>query len=245
MGKLLRIIVVLGVCVACIASIQMPSDAARRHRRSASRLRPVGSAILTDAQAAARVRLSRWEPRPQNYAANHTRPTSAELANFYSYTGQWGNCDDLRAKVTGNYTGTTDEILQWAAWKWGLPINVVRAVAVNESWWRMSTVGDNGMSFGITQIKNVSSWHGGTYPLSKNDTAFNVDYWAGMIRQYYEGCSTWMTGYSFNGTHYAAGDLWGSIGAWYAGNWHSDAANTYIAQVKHHLANKTWAKPGF
>ena len=210
-----------------------------------SELRSVGSAILSDADAAAKVRRSSWEPRPSNATENATVPTSEQLKTFYSYTGQWGSCDNLRAKVTGNFTGTTDEILQWAAWKWGLPEDVVRATAVTESWWDMDTVGDNGQSFGLMQIKNVAKWHGGTYPMSKDATAFNVDYWAGMIRHYFEGCAGWMKDYCFNGTTYAAGDMWGSIGAWYAGNWHSDAANWYIDEVKKHVNNRTWATSGF
>ncbi len=147
--------------------------------------------------------------------------------------------------MTGRFTGTTDEIIQWAAWKWGLPEDTIRAAAVTESWWRMDTVGDNGMSFGLLQIKNVAKWHGGTYPLSKTSTAFNADYYAGMVRHYFDGCATWMKNYSYNGTRYAAGDLWGSVGAWYSGNWHSNAANTYIAKVKNHQTARTWAKAGF
>ena len=54
-----------------------------------------------------------------------------------------------------------------------------------------------------------------------------------------------MKNYSYNGTTYGAGDLWGSIGAWYAGNWHSNAANLYISHVKSRLADRTWAQPGF
>jgi hypothetical protein len=210
-----------------------------------SGLRPVGAAILSDADAAAKVRRSAWEPRPANSVANHTVPTAAQLSTFNSYTGQWGTCDNLRRKVTGNFTGTTDEIIQWAAWKWGLPEDVLRAVAVTESNWNMSAVGDSGASFGLTQIKNMSQWHGGTYPLSATATAFNADYHAGMLRHYFEGCATWMRDYSYNGTTYAAGDLWGAVGAWYSGDWHSNAANTYIASVKDHQARRTWAQPGF
>ena len=210
-----------------------------------SALRAVGSPVLSDADAAAKVRRSSWEPRPSNATENATVPTSSQLSTFYSYTGQWGSCDNLRNKVTGKFTGTTDEIIQWAAWKWGLPEDVVRATAVTESWWDVDTVGDNGQSFGLMQIKNVTKWHGGTYPMSADATAFNVDYWAGMVRHYFEGCAGWMKDYSFNGTTYAAGDLWGSVGAWYAGNWHSDAANWYIDEVKKHLTNRTWAGSGF
>lgn len=33
--------------------------------------------------------------------------------------------------VDGNYRGTTDEIIQWAAAKWGLNTNLMRAVATS------------------------------------------------------------------------------------------------------------------
>jgi autotransporter family porin len=37
--------------------------------------------------------------------------------------------------VTGHFTGTTDEILQWGAYKWGFDPDLVRANAVDESRW--------------------------------------------------------------------------------------------------------------
>src|SRR5688572_23638602 len=73
-----------------------------------ARLRPVGSNVLTDAQAASHVRGGSWEPRPANAQENSTVPTASQLKTFDSFTGQWGNCDDLRTQVTGNFTGTTD-----------------------------------------------------------------------------------------------------------------------------------------
>lgn len=236
----------LMLSIAAVGALVVPvATAAPASAYTKSALRPPGSAILSDSQAAAKVSRTAWEPRPDNATENRTVPTASQLTTFRSYTGQWGNCDQLRAKVTGNFTGTTDDIIEWAAWKWGLPEDALRAVAVTESWWRMETVGDNGQSFGLTQIKNVAAWHGGTYPLSKDSTAFNVDYHAGMIRHYYEGCATWLKDYSFNGYTYAKGDLWGSIGAWYSGNWHSDASHSYVAKVKRHLKDRTWRQSSF
>src|SRR5947209_15932883 len=64
--------------------------------------------------------------------------------------------------------GTTEEILTWGACKWGLDADVVKAVAVQESDWRQSTVSDESTnpqdcvggatppcptSFGIMQLK--------------------------------------------------------------------------------------------
>jgi membrane-bound lytic murein transglycosylase MltF len=60
---------------------------------------------------------------------------------------------EYKRRVTGRFRGTTDEILQWVAHKHGIAEDVVRAVAVQESWWRMSAVGDGGDSFGIMQMR--------------------------------------------------------------------------------------------
>ncbi len=204
-------------------------------------MRPVGSAPLSDAEAAARVRRSSWEPRPENYTPNHRVPTSTELAAFRSLNAApaW-----YKDKVTGNFTGTTDEIIQWAAHKWGIDEDLFRAAAVQESWWYMSTVGDGGLSFGLMQIKSTVSK--GTYPLSQLSTAFNVDYYAASFRYYYDGAATWLNDpCCFSGTTYEAGDVWGSVGAWFAGRWYTTGAVDYINSVKGRLVNRTWSQAGF
>ncbi len=80
------------------------------------------------------------------------------------------------SRVTGNFKGTTDEIIQWGACKWGIDEDIVRAMAIGESNWRMSQLGDyvsdpakcaSGYttpcptSFGILQVKHTA--HPGTY----------------------------------------------------------------------------------
>ncbi len=203
--------------------------------------RPVGSAALSDAEAAARVSRSSWEPRPENYTPNHRVPTSSELASFRSVNTAPAAYKD---KVTGNFTGTTDEIIQWAAHKWGIDEDVVRAEAVQESWWKMSANGDGGLSYGLMQIKSTVSK--GTFPLSRDSTAFNADYYGASIRYYYDGGATWLNdACCFSGTTYKAGDLWGSAGAWFAGAWYTTGAVNYINAVKGRLSDRTWAQSGF
>ena len=203
--------------------------------------RPVGSASLSDAEAAARVSRSSWEPRPENYTPNHRVPTSSELASFRSVNTAPAA---YRDKVTGNFTGTTDEIIQWTAHKWGLDEDVVRAEAVQESWWKMSTNGDGGISYGLMQIK--STVVKGSFPLSRDSTAFNADYYGMTLRYYYDGAATWLNdACCFSGTTYRAGDLWGSVGAWFAGAWYATGANGYISAVKGRLNDRTWAQTGF
>jgi hypothetical protein len=84
-----------------------------------------------------------WEPRPANFAANHRVPTYVELTGFHlaPIKGSFTRTADF-VRVDGNFTGTTDQILRWAACKWGIDEDVVRAEAVVESHWRQDDVGD-------------------------------------------------------------------------------------------------------
>jgi hypothetical protein len=201
-------------------------------------LRPVGWRPLDDAEAAARVRPWSHEPRPANGAANGTTPRSAELRRFHA-AASWGRCERLRRRVTGDFSGTTDEIIQWGAHKWGLDEDVLRAVAVVESNWTQSFRGDidNGRSYGLMQLK--SSVQRGTHPLSERSTAFAVDFYGAGQRFLLEGCATYL------GRGYSAGDMWGSVGAWYSGRWHDRRAKSYIRKVRLVLRNRPWEKTGF
>jgi autotransporter family porin len=206
-------------------------------------LRPVGSGPLGDAEAASRVR-PRGERRPGNSTENQTTPTRSELERFYA-ADSWGNCNWLRSRVTGNFTGTTDEVIQWAAHKWGLNEDVVRAVAVKESNWNQGFHGDigNGDSYGLMQVK--SSVSRGTYPLSRRSTAFNVDYYGASQRYYLNGCADWMDDQRGNGRSYSSGDQWGSVGAWFSGRWYDYRAEDYIAAIKRELSSRKWENAGF
>jgi len=83
--------------------------------------------------------------------------------------------------------------------------------------------------------------------MSRDDTAFNVEYTYGVIRTCYEGWASYLAdltplpGYP----RYHAGDLWGCVGMWYSGSWYDQRAINYIKGVKAHLANKEWLQPGF
>jgi hypothetical protein len=216
-----------------------------------STTRPVGSPVLSDTDAAAYVRRTSWEPRPANSPYNQRVPTAEQLATYYT-----SNQDRLGAygdRVTGGFTGTTDEILQWAAWKWGLDEDVLRGVAAIESWWYqehsadfVSGVGDT--SFGLMSVRKTwpgSNWAGwpGTYPLSIESTPFNVDFYGAAIRYCYDGGDQYMDYIRAEG--YVAGDLWGCLGWWYSGHWHDVGAEEYVATVKSHVQHRVWERPGF
>jgi autotransporter family porin len=208
----------------------------------------------TDAYCASAVVSNSWEPRPQNYQANHTvlnPPFGWATDNDGSVP--WGA---KLAQVTGNFTGTTTEILQWAACKWGIDENTIRAAAVQESYWDQSNLGDvcgpvGEASYGILQIKNKDCSgaiiHGG-YPATTKSTALVADWYAARIRSCYNGD---FQGWLYNGQtvdQVAAKNgwdyvFWACIGFHYSGNW--SPGQQYQLQVQQHLANKDWEAPGF
>ena len=42
---------------------------------------------------------------------------------------------------------------------------------------------------------------------------------------------------------YAAGDMWGCVGSWYSGDWHSPGAQRYVGRVRADLAARHWLEP--
>lgn len=196
---------------------------------------------LSDASAARRVVRSAFEPRPANRAATHRMPTAKQLARWRATSTM-----PYAGRVTGHFTGTTDEVIQWAARKWGFRPDLLRAVAIAESYWRMSTVGDNGDSFGLFQVRRPYHCHEPSCALFRHDAALNADYYGGILRAYYDGKQTWLnTVASENGMPYRRGELWASVGAWFSGRWWDAGARQYVANVKAALAARPWRSPGF
>jgi hypothetical protein len=63
----------------------------------------------------------------------HSALARRPRARFGAYDPRWDTW--LLPRVTGHHTGTTDENIQWAACKWGLADNLLRAIAFRESSW--------------------------------------------------------------------------------------------------------------
>jgi hypothetical protein len=229
----LRRVAILGIVCVLISAFASPASAASLGSVS---VKAPGFEPLRDAEAAARVKESSWEPRANNARANRRRPSEDQLRDFRRRSEMVN-----RFGVTGHYRGTTDEILQWAARKWGFDPDLFRAVATVESYWNMSAVGDGGLSFGIFQMKK-------TYhccpPLSSRYTAFNADYYGAILRAYYDGEQKWLNDVE-RGERYRAGDVWGSVGSWFAGRWRTTEAMAYIHRVQQALRDEPWRERWF
>ncbi len=104
-----------------------------------------------DRSCAEQVRRSAWEPRPENYVPNHRVPDRDRVRQAFAarprategaYAPRWDRW--LLQRVSGQFVGTTDEILQWASCKWGVADDVLRAVALRESGWYQHQVYPDG-----------------------------------------------------------------------------------------------------
>jgi autotransporter family porin len=213
----------------------------------------VGAALPTGQECATLVRATTSaENKGVNKAANAT------VGN--PIAGATGT----QARVDGNFTGTTQQILRWAACKWGVDEDLVFAQVAIESWWRQDTRGDFGTdptrcppghglgvdgtagqcpeSWGLLQIRypyNVSA-----FPDALSSSAFNADYAYANWRACYQGEWTWLNTVE-RGSDYAAGDAYGCMGVWFSGRWHTSAANEYIARVQGYLNQRIWETPNF
>ncbi len=214
-----------------------PTSGQQKEKLTALGWRAVGEPPLSDAAAAAAV-VHRAEVRPDNAGPNSYRPTDAELAAFHSAPDSADN-RSLRY-VTGRpglQSPSTDDLIQWAAYKWGIATDWVRADAVDESYWRQSAVNSSGMR-GLMQIQATAK--NGTEPLRWESTAFNLDFYGATIRFYFDGYCSWC------GPNYSAGHEWDSIGAWYEPSpWRNQGAQDYVSRVQAELVNRRWEQPGF
>ena len=202
--------------------------------------RPHAKKPLSDKRAAKLVKRSRYEPRPGNRAALQRMPTRAQLRAFRAQSKM-----PYVRHVTGRFRGTTDEVIQWSARKWGFKPDLLRAVATVESWWRMSTVGDNGDSFGLFQVRRPFHCVEPVCEQFRGDAALNADYYGGILRSYYDGKQRWLHTVSGNAKRYRRGDLWGSVGAWFSGRWWDAQARSYMRHVKRRLRARTWRTRDF
>jgi hypothetical protein len=183
------------------------------------------------------------ETVPANAAANHDAPPTGTDFHWGPWVTRNAGVAANFTHVDGNFAGTTGEILEWAACKWGWNQDYAFAEAVRESSWVQSTAGDGEHSFGILQVKAsrnadppAANLGWGGYPWTQQSTALDADAQMAYLRACYDGDTPWF------GNGYRAGDAWGCIGSWFSGNWHSAAANGYISRVQAALSTQAWLK---
>jgi len=262
---------------------------------------PVGRwrTLPGDRDCAREVHRSTWEPRADNLAPNHRMPDREAVRTSFAerprgtqggYDLKWDRW--LLPRVSGQFTGTTDEIIQWAACKWGLSDNVLRAIATQESGWYQGEVYPDGGCVAFhgcgdffteevpgsrvfcrqvsrtdppTQrtyepglcprtfsIVGVMAWHdpawgrmpgnqNGTFPFSRQSTAFALDYLGSFLRGCYEGWVLWLgaTG------DYRPGELHRCAGVWFGGAWDSSLARDYVERVEDALDERPWLLAGW
>ncbi|HEU4424938.1 MAG TPA: hypothetical protein VFR67_20615 [Pilimelia sp.] len=213
---------------------------------------PPGAKLPGDARCAARVRPTE-EDEPVNLAYNATLGSIRLPADFFDPASHDPRANTkIGRRVTGAYTGTTPEILQWVACKWGIDERYVRAQAFVESSRRQTMKGDwttnpdlcapgHGLgvdgrpgecpeSWGILQVRY--QFFSDAFPDAISSTAFNADTAYAVWRACYEGYEWWLRDAAAPGRKYRAGDHWGCIGRWFSGKWHDPLAEHYIDCVR-------------
>jgi autotransporter family porin len=227
-----------------------------------------GLALPSDEECQARIRASGWEPRPSNNEYNQRRPTAAQLAQLVPWDSNLGF--DARAvalgrRVSGQASGSTDDILRWAACKWGFDEDWVRAEVTRISDWRQDTVGDwtstatdcppeaptrTGRSttecpesYGLYQLM----WHyyRDSWPMLRDDTAFHVDFALGLRRVCFEGWASYLAEHAPADKPYVSGDALGCGGADFSGTWYDTDARDYVSDIKQLMSDRPWSLPGF
>ena len=232
---------------------------------------------LSDSDAAAHVRPAA-ETRPANASANADVPSDRQLRRFHASKDENGmpitQVNPYSARVTGHFAGTTDEIIQWAAWKWGIPEDWLRAQYVDESDWHQSALGDRTyvglrnatrypprsrekdsrgddtgyvwQSMGITQVKwrPDGTRNPGTEPLRWKSTSLNVDYEAATVRFYYDDPKGQRS--AWGDSSYKPGNAWLSIAGWFRPYpWDNPDQRAYANEVRSILVKRSWARPRF
>ena len=196
---------------------------------------PVGATLPSDATCAALVR-DAPEIRPANATFNQTRgQQNPALPGYYG-------------RVTGNFVGTTDEIIQWAACKWGIDEDIVRAQTAKESWWFQRSGGDFTLRPDAVRprppdrrrrparaVPRVDRRAAGALPVlglgvpARHDLdGLQPRRGDGRPAELLRRHETWLNTVE-RGREYVAGDLWGCVGTWFSGRWYTQPSLTYIA----------------
>jgi len=225
---------------------------------------PPGAQLPSSSQCAGLAQAKAMpENKGLNAAANQT--TGHRLPpDFFPASDDSRANTQIGARVDGAFKGTTQQILRWAACKWGVDEDLVYAQAAKESWWHQSNLGDWGadatacapghglgadgkpglcpQSFGLLQ--NRYPYERGSWPGIATSTAMNADTAYAIWRVCFEGWESWLNNVE-RGTQYGAGDAWGCVGRWFSGRWHTAPSDQYSAAVQDYLNQRIWLQATF
>jgi hypothetical protein len=253
--------------------------------RNANRSAPSTFTPRSDAAAAALV-TPEPETRPDNARPYRLGGRTYPAVNFYVPSAAQVRAA-RRARVSSGETAvqfdpyyafvdgrdglnhpSTDDLIQWAAHKWGIPENWLRAEYVHESYWNQFMLGDDTpvsagwyrrypsqarsgggavyQSMGITQVRWApdGSLNAGSEPLRWLSTAFNVDWQAATLRFYYDNPQGARK--AWNDPSYRPCQGWNSIGAWYRPYpWNNPGQHQYASDVRAILHQRGWTSSSF
>lgn len=256
--RALLVLLCMFVLVACTPSADPPVESlvvGSQHWRH--RPTPVASPVSTTTPSADCLGVQRYtEIRPTNTQWNNNagvKPNPLYREWIEGFGPYYDKIDGL-----GCVGGTTEQILEWAALKWGLDKipgsskDLMKALAVQESDWYARIRGDYeeclqdwcypspgfyGLDYqttGITAVKRTS-W-ADSWPSSQNSTAFAADWTGAALKAYYDGAIPWAIG--------TKGNLTRTIGAWYCGC-DDGGGDAYAASVLNSLSTREWEQSFF
>jgi hypothetical protein len=233
---------------------------------------PVGSSPLSDAEAAALV-VHAPEQRPENAAANDYVPSAGELEAFHNTAALFSPLSRYVDGLDGLSNPSTDELIQWAAAKWGVPTEWVRAQMTVESRWYQNHAGDKRTMGEAEYLEyppqfRVSAPGCATACEAYETTSIAGIKWTppalGNIDPGTEPLRWKSTAfaiddyashlrYFFDGLcgwckpNYHAGEEWASVGAWFSPGpeWNNSGAQSYVARVQSYLSTRPWTSASF
>ena len=260
-GWIVVAIVLIAGSAAVVQVVRGTSGPAAAAKDIYFRTLPPGATLPSGALCAKLVNAS---PQGENKSSNNRYDgTKGHRVGAKFLASDGPGAQKLTKRINGDFTGTTIDILRWAACKWGINQNIVLAQAAVESWWQQNTLGgwttdsadcppgdklgqdgkpgECPVTFGILQN---TYGPGGGWPAIARSTAMNADEAYAVWRSCYDGYETWLNTMP-RGSQYQAGNVWGCVGRWFSGQWLNPPALGYIAQVKEYLREKVWLKPDF
>jgi len=137
-------------------------------------------------------------------AVNQTKPNASQLAYYASDGYRSSEMDPpyrWMKRVDGQYTGTTEMIIRWAACKWGMDEDMIRAQATSEhdTWVQWNAGGD--------ERKSINQCQAGNNP-DHNST----NLWSYMVPSAcYQSWSIWQTKVVYSSPNVGAWTTWPAI----------------------------------